>query len=179
MIVHTVGRIIDGYQSYIGKDSILFEMRNGKPNIINFVLHCTHYYINAFKTNVVVGHLIPINRIIFILLDIKGIGVLDASFHIQENPGDDIYILPPVDNGYIVAMHLVNAKTGILEAVRMLSFNKLFSLMLYKEIQSQLNTSHDHSTYLRNLYEVQNNYSDNDLITHSIAQFNQEVQVEY
>lgn len=173
MEVRKVGSFFDGSQQYMGKEGMLIDIRNDEPTLFYFTANCNQKLIDAIRQNMITGHLISLKGIIFIMLDIQGYGVMDASYHIQENSPDARDVPAPDEDGYIATFYLINSRTGILEAVRMISFRKQFSDALYQAIQEQLNAPHDHQAFLENINTVYAKYSDSTMKKLSLARFKQ------
>jgi hypothetical protein len=122
MGIRAVGRVFDGTEQFLGREGMLINMRNHEPTLNYYSTACNQKMIDAIRENVITGYLVSLKGIIFIMLSIEGYGIMDAPFHIQENSPDGRDIPEPDEDGYEAAFYLINSKTGILEAARMISF---------------------------------------------------------
>ncbi len=130
--------------------------------------HLTEKEIEGCKNGSISIDLVYLKDIVFFVTKIEGFEVSDASF-VANNSS-----FKPVENveegtGYPFQIILTEATTGIIKAMRLISFNTRFSRELKKCMEDQLSKEFNKEIFNKNFASIMASYSSKQLLKFSIA----------
>lgn len=157
-----------GKKNPIEREGMFIQADESGLTLFMTLDHLTEKEIEGCKKGSISIDLVYLKDIVFFVTKIEGFEVSDASF-VANNSS-----FKPVENveegtGYPFQIILTESTTGIIKAMRLVSFNTRFSRELNKCIKDQLNKPFDKDMCNRNLSTIMNTYSSKDLLKFSIV----------
>lgn len=104
------------------------------------------------------------DNIIFFLSKFGSLAWMDAPYSIHLTKEKFDIEAPSSGEGYALNVFLIDAKTGILKAARLIGLSTKVSLSLLNAINAQRSQFFDLNNYSTKLQSLYNNYSTNDMV---------------
>ena len=156
-LVRNVGEIFDPPRP--GMNTMVFEARGNNFDLMIFYPNPPERYIEAVKNADCFMGLTPVAGILFLHVQFEGFDLSDAPFHAKLCREFDLSDYG-LDEGCSVVVYLVDTATGILKAIRALTFGPEFGQTLEAIIDLQLQDDEfDAEEYAQMINQIYGNLS--------------------
>ena len=173
MILLEVGKTFPNFSKYSvsNRDALVYQYDKSGHHLTLFLHNLRKKEIRGFRYGEIQLALTPVQPAIYFLFKITDVfewSDAPYSSHLVK-PVD--YQIPNVDQfSTLFHMHLVNADTGTLEAMRCISLESEFTQQLHRSILEQSNLPFESSRYHAHCKEIEKRYMSSQLFDQSIVQ---------
>ncbi len=153
------------YDKVLYRDGAVFETIQGMCFCSVGLTNISAREIQAVERGCIMVYLCEVDGIIFVCINIEGILFFDMPFNMCLYK--EFALEKPKDSGYLMPIVLVENRTNIIKAMRVIGFDTMFSKKLYELSKKQWeNTMTD---YDRRLEKVLLKYPPYELLDKSVA----------
>lgn len=165
-----VGQVKESWINH--NEGTYFNFDNLGVSLITFFHSPTQYEIAQFHSTARFEmRVITLKDIIIFTIKIGSLNWMDAPYSPHLNTTEPILEEISEGSGYALTLILVDAKTGKIEHLRLISISNDFSKKIKKEIESNLTKTFDQSSYAQNLQFIFKNYTTKQLASMSNTYF--------
>lgn len=119
---------------------------------------------NSFEIRFVV-----LGSVIMITAKIGNLEWMDAPYNPHLSPGLTKFTIPQDKERIALNLILVDAKTGLVKALRMIGLSNDFSRKIFGEMMDQKTKIFNHGLYLKELNQIFAKYQTRDIVKMSVA----------
>jgi hypothetical protein len=147
------------------QEEIKFEFTQGGPILLIFFDHLKQKEIDAVRSGKLKFGFYEYGNVIFTLAKFEGIPWMDAPYNVHLSPPFEFAEELDTDErlGFGLQIYLVDANTGILQAIRLVGLDHNFSFKFREAILKQKAAPFNSDTYNFKINDAYNRYKPDDL----------------
>lgn len=158
MELFKIGELYDGKTTKY-REGCKFNITNSGATLELFFTNPSTEEIKNCRKGPLTFNFIKLDSIIFFIVKINSLALIDCpySVHLSKNLTKIAY--PSINQGLALTLFLINANTGILECMRLITLGEKFSKQLIDTIKEQGNEMFDIQKYNMELAKIYQKYN--------------------